>query len=146
MASKRKSLACSICPFTTNNGISIANHKRKCKSHIEIQNNDVDECVHDANNHIMHNTTTLSTNETETTNAAEETMYYEMTLTDYEEQILNDCIGIMDFDENDVLDYNHEIDMNEAVIDVVVQNNNDVLNEHTLQSLHDPYMEKTNLQ
>jgi len=61
------------------------------------------------------------------------TSYSEMTMADYEEYLLHDCYGVMEYNENDAIDYDNNELVNNNIIELNVTENNYGINTNTLQ-------------
>jgi len=68
-------------------------------------------------------------------------LYYEMTMDDFEECFINDCYGVMEYDENDTLDYENDDDHNDHnnITQLHIVKNSDNINENTLQMMLNEY-------
>jgi len=115
------------------------------------QNND----VHNSNDHNVNCNRNLNDNSTEpvimVTNSElsetsyicnkimEELIYYEMGLDDYEEHVLYEKNGILDFDENNIMEYDEEVAVN-------VNTNVKRINDNELQQMYEECKNKKSLQ
>jgi len=81
-------------------------------------------------------------------NCIPEMSYYNMTMDDIEECVVHDCYAVMEFDENDAIDYNNDDhdnnDNNISQLNIV--ENSDNINENTLQIMFNEYNEQNCLQ
>jgi len=68
--------------------------------------------------------------------------YYEMTMDDFEEHLINNCYGVMENDENNAIDYNKgELTNNNTTQSNIVENN-DSINKNTVQTMFNEYRNK----
>jgi len=51
--------------------------------------------------------------------------YYKMPMDDYDECLLHDCNGFMDYDENDAIDYDNDESVNNNIIELNIIDDDD---------------------
>ena len=70
-------------------------------------------------------------------------LYYEMTMDDFEERVVNDCYGLMEYEENDAIDYNDDDDDDDVnITQCNILENNDNIDKNTLQTMLNEYKSK----
>jgi len=133
MPSKRKSYACSICHYRTNKATSLSNHK--CRHHRQAQKELENTCFEDLHTNVDSAADIMMQNiETNICLPMEECIpnisYYDMTMDDFEEHLLHDCYGVMEYDENDIIDYDSNDDglINNNITELNIIENDDDIN------------------
>jgi len=109
---KRTSYACSICCYRTDSATSLGNHKREHDKQLQKENefecgNMLQTNVDSALDVSMPN---IDPNLDDYEHCTQYVPFYETTMDDLEELVVNDCYGLMNYDENDVIDYEDDDD------------------------------------
>jgi len=107
---KRTSYACSISCYRTNSATSLGNHKQEHEKQVQkemefVSNNNLHTNEDSLVNVTMSN---VQPNTEDCEHCTPYVLYYEMTMDDLEEQVINDCYGLMEYDKNDAIDYEDE--------------------------------------
>ncbi len=66
----------------------------------------------------------------------------EMTMDDYEERVINNCYGVMEYDKNNAIDYEDDEDDDDNITQWNIVENNDSINENMLQTMFNEYKSK----
>jgi len=65
-----------------------------------------------------------------------------MTMDDFKECLVHDCYGVMEYDENNAIDYDNDELINNNIAQLNIVENNDSINENTLQTMFNKYKNK----
>ncbi len=144
---RRTSYACSICGYRKNSATLFGNHKQEHDKQAQKEM----EFVCDNNLHTNVDSVlpvTMPNIKTNICLPAEDcnpyVSCYEMTMDDFEECFINDCYGVMEYDENNAIDYENNDDHNDHnnITQLNILENNDNISKNTLQMMFNEYKSK----